>query len=273
MYRRILVLGLAFFIIHGLAAQSGTIGGTVQDQQNKAPLSNATANLKSIADSSFSRSVVTDSLGRFRFSDLQRDSFLLTVSFVGYNPVTRGMRLDSADVSIEINLVPNSSQELATVIIRSTTAPVQKGDTLQISASQFKVNPDATSEDLVRKVPGITVENGEVKAQGETVRRVTLDGRELFGDDATAALRNLPAEVVDKIQVLDRLSDQDRASGVVTGDTQKEINIVTKAGMRNGQYGRVFGGYGTDDRYSIGGNATFLKENRRIALVGQSNNI
>src|SRR5215217_7836740 len=272
MYRRILVLGLAFFIIHGLAAQSGTIGGTVQDQQNKAPLSNATANLKSIADSSFSRSVVTDSLGRFRFSDLQRDSFLLTVSFVGYNPVTRGMRLDSADVSIEINLVPNSSQELATVIIRSTTAPVQKGDTLQISASQFKVNPDATSEDLVRKVPGITIENGQVKAQGENVQKVTIDGRELFGDDATAALRNLPAEIVDKIQIFDRLSDQAQLSGFDDGTTSKSINIVTKANMRNGQFGRIFAGYGTDERYAAGGNAIILKENRKISLVGNFNN-
>ena len=83
----------------------------------------------------------------------------------------------------------------------------------------------------------------------------------------------MPAEVVDKIQVFDRLSDQDRAAGVTTGETQKEINIITKASMRNGQYGRVYAGYGTDDRYTLGGNSTILKENRRISIVGLANNI
>lgn len=268
-----------FFVFIGLtmllvsAAQTKTISGMVIDQQSRAPLARATVQLQRLSDSGILRSI-TDSAGMFGFSGLIKDSFLLSISYVGYNPVSRIIALDTADINLSIAAVTNSNPGLATVIITTTISPVtQKGDTLQFNANQFKVNPDATTEDLVRKVPGITIENGEVKAQGETVRRVTLDGRELFGDDATAALRNLPAEVVDKIQILDRLSDQDRASGVITGETQKEINIVTKAGMRNGQYGRVYSGYGTDDRYSIGGNSTFLKENRRISLVGQSNNI
>jgi hypothetical protein len=172
-----------------------------------------------------------------------------------------------------VALVPGSSQDLATVVITSTIAPAtQKADTLQINASQYKVNPDASTEDLVRKMPGITIENGVVKAQGENVQKVTIDGRELFGDDATAALRNLPAEVVDKIQVFDRLSDQAQFSGVDDGNTTKGINIVTKANMRNGQFGRVFAGYGTDGRYAAGGNTTLLKENRRISIVGNFNN-
>jgi hypothetical protein len=112
-----------------------------------------------------------------------------------------------------------------------------------------------------------------VKAQGENVQRVTIDGRELFGDDATAALRNLPAEIIDKIQVFDRLSDQAQLSGVDDGNTTKGINIVTKNNMRNGQFGRVTAGYGTDSRYLIGGNATVLKDNRRISIVGNFNNV
>ena len=274
MTRRLLFVCIALFSLMIAKSQGFSVRGTITDQQTKAPLVSATVKLSSLSDTTTARSVVTDSAGKFTFGNLIKDSFLLSVSYVGYSPVSRIIAVDTSDVDLKIAAAPGAATDLSTVIITTTISPVtQKGDTLQFNASQFKVNPDATSEDLVKKVPGITVENGEVKAQGETVRRVTLDGRELFGDDATAALRNLPAEVVDKIQVLDRLSDQDRASGVVTGDTQKEINIVTKAGMRNGQYGRVFGGYGTDDRYSVGGNATFLKENRRIALVGQSNNI
>jgi uncharacterized membrane protein YgcG len=122
-------------------------------------------------------------------------------------------------------------------------------------------------------VPGITIENGQVKAQGENVQRVTIDGRELFGDDATAALRNLPAEIIDKIQIFDRLSDQAQFTGVDDGNTTKAINIVTRTNMRNGQFGRVYAGYGTDERYSAGGNATILKNNRRISIVGNFNNV
>lgn len=274
MTRRSLFVLIALFTFSFVQAQTRILSGTVTDQQAKTPLARATVKLSSLSDTTIIRNTLTDSAGKFTIGGLTKDSFMLSISYVGYNNISRIVAVDTSDINLTIAAVSGANTDMATVIIQTTISPVsQKGDTLQFNASQYKVNPDANSEDLVRKIPGITVENGEVKAQGETVRRVTLDGRELFGDDATAALRNLPAEVVDKIQVLDRLSDQDRASGVITGETQKEINIVTKAGMRNGQYGRVFSGYGTNDRYSLGGNSTFLKENRRISLVGQSNNI
>ena len=150
----------------------------------------------------------------------------------------------------------------------------QKGDTLEYGAAAFKVNPDATGEDLIKKMPGVTVDKaGTVTAQGEQVKKVTVDGREFFGDDATAALRNLPAEVIDKIQVFDRLSDQAQFTGIDDGNSSKSINIVTKANMRNGQFGRLYAGYGTDDHYSAGGNVSFFKGNRRISLVGITNNV
>ena len=274
MRRRILLVGLAFFIIKGIQAQTASIKGSVLDQQSKAPLRGATVRLKSTTDAAFSKSVLSDSAGNFVFAPLSRDSFLLSVSFVGFNAVTRSVRVDSSEVAINISLVPSSSNELATVIITSTPPlATQKDDTLQISASQLKVNPDASGEDLIRKVPGVTVENGQVKAHGENVQKVTIDGRELFGDDATAALRNLPAEIIDKIQIFDRLSDQAQFTGFDDGSATKSINIVTKANMRNGQFGRVYAGYGTEDRYQAGGNATILKENRRISLVGNFNNV
>jgi hypothetical protein len=277
MARRIILTGFFFLLVLFLKAQNFTISGKLQDDETKLAVQGATVQLKSKSDTNFSQTSFSDSAGRFRFTDLKRDSFTIRFTSVGYANLTKTVRIDSSDPEIKdlgLIIFPKSAKELAGVTVVGRTPPAQqKGDTLQFNASEFKTNPDASSEDLVRKVPGITVENGEVKAQGETVRRVTLDGRELFGDDATAALRNLPAEVVDKIQVFDRLSDQDKAAGITTGETQKEINIITKANMRNGQYGRVYVGYGTDDRYSLGGNSTILKENRRISLVGLVNNI
>ena len=284
MYRRSLSLIVAILTSQLLFAQF-SISGTIRDQQAKTILSGATVRLNSFSDSSFSRSALTDSLGRFSFTDLVSDSFLLSISYVGYKETVRSVKLDSASlrldslhpntVTVDIALAQGSAKgDLATVVITSSITPVtQKADTLQMNASQYKVNPDATTEDLVKKMPGITIENGQVKAQGDVVQKVTIDGRELFGDDATAALRNLPAEVVDKIQVFDRLSDQARFSGFDDGSSQKGINIITKANMRNGQFGRVFAGYGTDERYLAGGNTTILKDNKRISIVGNFNNV
>src|SRR5215203_3912901 len=282
MYRRVLPLLMALFIGQALYAQFG-ISGTVKDQQAQTPLSGASVRLKSATNATVSRNILSDSLGRFNFQSLAPDSFVLTISFVGFKDVTRGVRIDSSNVNLDsagvgtlnmdIALAPSSSNDLATVVISTSIArATQKADTLQINANQYKVNPDASTEDLVKKMPGITIENGVVKAQGENVQKVTIDGRELFGDDATAALRNLPAEVIDKIQIFDRLSDQAQFTGFEDGNTSKSINIVTKANMRNGQFGRIFAGYGTDERYAAGGNATILKENRKISLVGNFNN-
>lgn len=274
MKKKLTLLGLAFLLAFALHAQSYTISGTLVDGVSRTPLVGATVRLQSATDSVFQRSTISDSTGNFNFINLNRDSFILSISSVGYNNIIRRIRIDSTDISLDIAAVTNASSDLETVIIRTAISPVsQKGDTLQINASQFKVNPDASAEDLARKVPGITIENGQVKAQGENVRRVTIDGRELFGDDATAALRNLPAEVIDKIQIFDRLSDQAQFTGFDDGNTQKEINIVTRANMRNGQFGRVYAGYGTDGRYNAGGNATILSGDTRISIVGIANNI
>ncbi|RYZ45662.1 MAG: TonB-dependent receptor, partial [Chitinophagaceae bacterium] len=281
MYRRVLPLFMALLFAQVINAQF-SISGTIRDQQAAGPLSGASVRLSSVSNASITRNVLSDSLGRFSFQGLPADSFQVVISFVGFKDVSRGVRVDSTTasldttgtgmVTLDVAMVPSASNDLATVVVSTRIAPAtQRGDTLQINASQFKVNPDATAEDLARKVPGITIENGQVKAQGENVQKVTIDGRELFGDDATAALRNLPAEIIDKIQIFDRMSDQAQLSGVDDGNTQKGINIVTKADMRNGQFGRITAGYGTDERYLAGGNTTILKDNRRISIVGNFN--
>jgi hypothetical protein len=133
--------------------------------------------------------------------------------------------------------------------------------------------PDASAEDLIEKMPGVVVEDGKVQAQGEDIKEVLVDGKPFFGNDPTAALRNLPAEVIDKIQVFDQTSQQAQFSGFDDGETSKTINIITKVDRRNGQFGKVYGGYGTDDRYQAGGNASLFDGNRRISIIGQSNNV
>ncbi|RMF22280.1 MAG: TonB-dependent receptor [Bacteroidetes bacterium] len=149
----------------------------------------------------------------------------------------------------------------------------QKGDTTQFNADAFKTLPDADAGELVEKMPTVTIRDGRVQAQGEDVRRVLVDGRPFFGNDPMAALRNLPAEVVEKIQIYDQQSDQAQFSGVEDGETTKTLNIVTRPNMRNGQFGKLFAGYGYDDKYESGGNINFFDGKRRISLIGMSNNV
>ncbi len=260
-----------------VAVHSQSIKGKLADPTDKKPLVGATVTLGSLKDTNSFRQGISDSLGLFTFRELPFDTFLLKVSYIGYDEYKQIVALSDSlpDLDLLTLFVPKITVQLRGVTVTSKTPPVQqKGDTIQFNASQFKVNPDATVEDLVKKMPGVTVaRDGTVTTQGEQVRKVTIDGRDFFGDDASAALKNLPSEIVDKIQVFDRLSDQAQFTGVDDGNSQKAINIVTKTGMRNGQFGRVYAGYGTDDRYSAGGNVSFFKNNQRISVVGLLNNI
>lgn len=260
-----------------LSIHSQSIKGKLVDLVDSKPLAGATLTLISLKDSTNARNAVADSSGRFQFNNLSIDSFFISVRSIGYAQYKQIVATTDSlpDTDLGTVFIPKASTEIAGVTVTAKVPPAQqKGDTLQLNASQYKVNPDATTEDLIKKMPGITVaRDGTVTAQGEQVRKVTIDGREFFGDDATTALRNLPSEIVDKIQIFDRLSDQAQFTGFDDGNSQKAINIVTKSGIKNGQFGRLYAGYGTDDRYSAGGNVSFFKGDRRLSFVGNFNNI
>ncbi len=256
-------------------AQSGSISGKLQDEKSNTPVAGATVSLLRQADTMLVSTTVSDSFGHFSFSQLAPDSFIVTVDNVNYQQYVTLVKLAGDNKELGTFTLLRRGQDLDNVTIVAKTPPVsQKGDTTQYNASQYKVNPDANAEDLIKKMPGITVDrSGTVTAQGEQVKKVTVDGKDFFGDDATATLKNLPAEIVDKIQVFDRLSDQAQFTGFDDGNSSKSINIVTKTGTRNGQFGRVYAGYGTHDRYAAGGNVSFFNGDRRISFVGLFNNI
>lgn len=270
----LLVLFLVAVIV---SAHAQSIRGKLLDLVDNKPLAGATISLTSLRDSTQINNVVSDSSGVFRFTQLAKDSFFLKVHFIGYEDYKQIVASSDSIAVVDLGtlFIPKTTVQLGDVTIESKIPPTQqKGDTVQYNASQFKVNPDATTEDLIKKMPGITVDrDGTVTAQGEQVKKVTIDGREFFGDDATAALRNLPSEIVDKIQVFDKLSDQAQFTGFDDGNTTKSLNIVTKSGIKNGQFGRIYAGYGTDERYAAGGNMSFFKGNRRISIVANLNNI
>src|SRR5690606_26518318 len=249
--KRFLFLALLSVSTGIVYAQSVT--GRLTDATENRPLIGATIDLTDVKDSTSIRKQVSDQNGSFRFSNLSLGTYYLTVSFIGYEEYKQVVTLNDSirNVDLKTLAIPKTTVQLGGVTVLAKAAPVsQKGDTTQYSASQFKVNPDATTEDLIKKMPGITVDrDGTVTAHGEQVRKVTIDGKEFFGDDASAALRNLPSDIVDKIQVFDRLSDQAQFTGVDDGNSVKALNIVTKSGIKNGQFGRIYAGAGSDERY------------------------
>ncbi|SDL75514.1 Carboxypeptidase regulatory-like domain-containing protein [Siphonobacter aquaeclarae] len=261
--------------IQRVPSGSGTeVRGKVTDKADGSVLFGVTVLLINAADSTQRKGTTTDADGAFTFPNVSRGNYRLRLSNIGY--ITENVQIRPFQAVMDLGKIQltGNAKNLKEVTVKGVQERVQqKSDTLIYNADAYKVTKDANVEDLVTKMPGITIENGAVKAQGQDVKRVLVDGREFFGDDASLALKNLPAEVVDKIQVFDRLSDQSQFTGFDDGNSERTINITTRNGRNNGQFGKVYAGYGTDNRYAAGGNVNFFEGSRRISIIGQTNNI
>ncbi|MFM7748216.1 MAG: TonB-dependent receptor, partial [Bacteroidota bacterium] len=220
---------------------------------------------------------MTDLEGKFQFSNLQAGKYRIRITYVGSQTFFKFVNLSDQNVDLgKLKIKPLITSLREVRVEEKAIRAEQKGDTTQYYANAFKTNPNATLEDLASKMPGISVENGTVKAHGEEVKKILIDGKEYFGDDVNIALKNLPAEVIDKIQVFDKLSDQSQLTGFNDGNTTKTINIITKQGKSNGQFGKIFGGYGTDfinNRYQAGTSLNLFSSKRKISIISQTNNI
>ncbi|MFT3902465.1 MAG: TonB-dependent receptor [Niabella sp.] len=268
---------LLFIFLISIFANAQTLKGRLIDPVEEVKIVGATVELHG-ADSKTLFSALSDTSGIFLFRGVKPGNYTLRTTSVGFEflntPVIMKDSVRITDLG-DIYLPKKTTTLEGIVVVSRPPAVTQKGDTTQYSATEFKTNPDATVEDLIKKMPGITVDkSGNVTAQGESVKKVTVDGKDFFGDDATLTLRNLPAEVVDKIQVFDRLSEQAQLTGFDDGNSVRAINITTRGNVRNnGQFGRVYAGYGTDNRYQAGGNTSFFNGDRQLSIIGNLNNI
>ena len=253
--------------------QTFNLKGSVADSVSKTALGNAYIKLDN-QRTGYTKTIISDTKGQFMFKDLPKGGYAFSITFVGYQSIKKRIRLQDQDLDMGVVLLKDDATALAEVNIKGRLSTgSQKADTVQFNAKAFKVNVDATAEDLVEKLPGATTENGKMQIQGEEVKQVMVDGKLFFGKDATAALKNLPAEVIDKIQVFDQQSDQAQFTGIDDGNTQKTLNIITNPAMRNGQFGRLAAGYGTNDTYRANGVINNFDNARRITVLGQGNNL
>lgn len=253
-----------------LMAQS--LSGTVTDKTTKEGLISATVQL--VSSDGKPNYTSTDLNGNFQFKKLQPGTYTLQVTYVGYKSYKAKQTLSEGQekrVKIEMS---EDAQLLGEVSVQGrATRAEQQGDSLLYNAEAFQVMMGSSAEDLLAKMPGIVVEGGTIQAQGEQVQKVLVDGKEFFDGDVNLAIKNLPSDVIASIEVFDKKSEQAEFTGFDDGEEIKTINIVTKSGFRQGTFGEVSGGYGMDDRYKVNGNLNFFNDDRRISVLGMSNNV
>ncbi|MBM3918369.1 MAG: hypothetical protein FJ344_02540 [Sphingomonadales bacterium] len=266
-------------------AQGRRLSGRVIDSTDSTPLMGVNVSFRNPEDPTTPiQGTSTDNDGRFEITISGKQIVEIRISFVGYRPILRSItqsQWKDSELSLGNLRLPRQIGQLSEITVNEWAAPVeQKGDTTDIRADSYKVAEYADAEQLVRKMPGITIENGQIQAQGEQVKRVMLDGQEFMGNDATAALRSLPADVVDRIQIIDRMSDRAQFTGINDGNTEKTLNIITKTGLDNSRFGKTYAGVGTDSgpiepsrRYMSGYSVNLFKGKKRVTLLGLANNI
>lgn len=218
----------------------------------------------------------TTEKGQLEFKNLKRASYLLKVNYVGYLPFqTLVSAPEGAVADLGAIQMKFLNKDLMEVVIKTARAPLSiRGDTVEYNASSFKVPPGATVEDLLRRLPGVQVDQeGNIKAQGQNVKRVTVDGKRFFGDDPKAATRNLPAEAITKVQVYDSKSDEARLTGVDDGTREKTVNLELKESHKQGGFGKATVGVGTDQRAQGKVNYNKFDSKNQIALLGMGNNV
>jgi hypothetical protein len=219
---------------------------------------------------------MTDNKGQFEITGLANGEYRLLTTHVNYHNASRPFTIDDAHKQVNLgNIIMNDvTRVLSEVIVTAEAPPVTLiDDTVQYNAGSFKTIPNATVEQLLKKMPGIKVEkDGTVKAQGQEVKKVLVDGKEFFGNDPKIATRNLPADAVDKVQVYDKMSDQAQLTGFDDGNSEKTINLKLKKDKKKGAFGKIMGGAGTDERFEGRFNINSFKGARQMSAIGMANN-
>jgi len=273
------LLFLLSFIIcsFSLTAQVSktTFKGMLEDEAGL-PIPGATLMVLDAADSTLVVFGSSDTKGAFTIKNVPKGDYLLNVSFLGmepvFQPITSG-QTEETDLG-KIKLVP-ASNILSEVEVKADFTPIQiSKDTISYNADAFQTQPNAVVEDLLKKLPGIEVgADGKIKAQGEEVQNIYVDGKEFFGSDPTMATKNLPARALKKVKVYDKKSDMTEFTGVDDGQREKTIDLQLKDEFKEGLFGTAEAGYGTAERYNAKAAINRFTKTTQLSFLGQLNNI
>lgn len=263
----------AFVLLVGLASNAQVIGA-LTDSSTLKPIENAVIGLVVKSNPGDTSYTFTDTKGQFRFQTVPASGFSIIVRHLGYWPVAKYVPVTKSEKTINVgNFVMAQDAKLLAEVTVEAPAIVIKEDTIEYNASSFKVKEGAVVEDLIKKLPGVQVDkDGNITAQGKAVSRVKVNGKDFFGGDVKTATKELPANIVDKIQIIDDYGDQATVSGIKDGDPDKVMNIQIKKDKNKGFFGRLTAGYGTQDRYQASLNGNYFNNDRQISVLANSNN-
>lgn len=257
-------------------AQTTGLSGKVTDSTGAKGLDKATVKLVEKATPADTLRTSTNAKGEFSFAKIPGSAYSIVISYSGYKPMVKEFFKPSEGVSSidlgELVLV-NSYLDLQEIVIEAP-AVTMKEDTVEYRAGAFATKPNASTEDLLKKLPGVQVDrDGNVTAQGKSVTRVKVNGKDFFTGDPKTATKEIPADMIDKVQVIDDYGDQSSVSGIRDGEPEKVINLQLKKDKNKGVFGRAQAGYGTDNRYMGALTVNRFNNSKQLSLIANSNNI
>jgi hypothetical protein len=269
---------LSFTLLSTIKAQKadGSIKGKLIDTAAKQPVPDATVSVLNAKDSSLATFTLSNKQGSFEVKGLVEGDYRLVISSQGYMETKQNVSISSTAKSVDLGSVAiqKDYKTLEGVTVTSESPIQVKNDTVQFNASGFKTLPNATAEDLLKKLPGVDVDKeGNIKSQGETVQKVLVDGKEFFGNDPKLATKNLTADMIESVQVFDDMSDQAKFTKIDDGSRSKTINIKLKKDRNQGYFGRALVGIGDQGKYEGNMSINRFNGNKRISLLFNSNNI
>ena len=258
-------------------AGAAVINGILVDASDTTELIGGNVTLlKADKDSTYVTGTATDENGVFNLENVKQGHYYLKCSYTGYADVVKRVNIgsDGRDVNIGVIALEMSGIMLNDVTVMGVkTAVLVKEDTIEYNADTYKTQANAVVEDLLKRMPGVEVgSDGKITANGKEVKKILIDGKEFFSDDPTVASKNIPADMVNKLQVIDRRSDLARLTGVDDGEDETVINLTIKKGMNNGWFGTVTAGYGTDKRYVGNVIANYFNNGNQFTFTGNANN-
>ncbi len=253
-----------------------TVTGKVIDKEKLAVIGASTVLLNPV-DSVMMGFGNTNEDGIFTIKNVKPADLVFQVTYIGLGTMQKKLTIggDVAIIDLGEILMTDDETLLKEVIIKGDFIPIKiKKDTVEYNADAFRVRPNASVEELLKKLPGVEVnDDGSVTAQGEAVQRVTVDGKKFFGNDVTMATKNIPADAVKKVQFIDKKSDKAEFSGISDGTTEKVMNLELKDNKKVGNFGNVYAGYGSDKRYEAGGSFNKFSGGFQLGSVLKLNNV
>ena len=267
---------LGFALALGWSAFAAVVTGTVGDVTGDT-LPGASVALRLLPDSVRVAGASTDFDGNFMIDGLDPGRYTINFSMMGLQDLPLDFEIETAHDTVRFNNVTLSENKVLLNEVTITAvrpAVVAKEDTLEFNADSYHTSPNATVEDLLKKLPGVEVSSdGSISSGGKNITKILVNGKEFFNDDPQAATKNLTADMVEKVQVIDKKSDLAILTGVDDGEEETVINLTVKKDMQNGWFGTVKAGYGTDNRYEASLNANYFKNGNQVSIIAGANNI